>query len=138
MAETYGAALDEMRDLLARQVAAWRGLLEATREGTDAVRTQDPDAFDDALAAQVDALARLRNLETERGELLAIVGRDETEEIARLKLDLKALAVEVSRANDRSRFVIERNGALVEARLGLHRRAGTLPDERNLGLHRIA
>jgi hypothetical protein len=138
MAETYGAVLDEVRELLARQLTGWRRLLDATRESTEALRSQDPADFERVLTEQVDALAELRTLESDRTRLLRVVGGADTPEIAELKRNLRSLAAEVAQATGRSRFVLERNGALVEARLGLHRRAGLLGGGNPAGLHRIA
>jgi len=137
MAETYGGVLDEVRDLLARQRDGWRRLLDVTRESTEALRSQDAATFERVLTEQVDALADLRALEVDRTRILRVVGGADTPEIAELKRDLRSLAVEVAQATGRSRFVLERNGALVEARLGLHRRAGLLDGSSAAGLHRI-
>ena len=53
-------------------------------------------------------------------------------------IDLREREEKVSRERRVSRFVIERNGALVEARLALHRRAGTVGREERRGLNQIA
>ena len=55
-----------------------------------------------------------------------------------MRNELRALASEVRRSGRVERLVLERNGALVEARLGLHRQAGTLPDKSPAGVHQVA
>lgn len=126
MAETFATAMVRLRDLVAAQVDGYRRLLDSTHEGNDALRAQDMDGFDRVLAEQMETLRELKELEQERRKTLQDVGPAKGHtEIDRLTSDLRELAREVSRASRVGRLVIERNGALVEARLALHRRAAT-------------
>jgi hypothetical protein len=137
MADTSGVALDRLRDLLHEQVDGYRSLLEATRAGTRAIRERDPQAFERILAEQVETLRRLKELERERSGMITGAGEGDDGH-AELARDLRELARRVSRESRISRLVIERNGALVEARLALHRRAGTAPLESRGGLDHVA
>ena len=137
MTETFAAAVDRLRDLVSAQVDGYRRLLDSTREGNDALRVQDAEGFDRVLAEQVEILRELKELEHERYQMMREVGSATGHpEIERLSYDLKELAQEVSRASRVSRLVIERNGALVEARLALHHRART--PRSSAGIDRIA
>jgi dsDNA-specific endonuclease/ATPase MutS2 len=139
MEESYGATLERFRDLVADQLAGYRVLLETTRSATDALRTHDVARFDDVLQEQVETLRRLKELENERGEIVRAVGGEHADDrLTEMRQQLRALASEVRRAGRVERLVIERNGALVEARLGLHRQAGTLAGASALGVHQVA
>ena len=74
MAETYGAALDELQDVLSAQLAQWRRLLATTRDSAEAMTQQDPDAFESVLSEQVSVMNRLRQLEVDRSRVLQMVG----------------------------------------------------------------
>lgn len=139
MTETFGTAVTELRDVVADQVTLWRRLLDTTRAGTRAIGEHDPDAFEQALADQVDTLRALKALEAERGRLVRHVGEVTGDpETRELKAELDRLAEEVRRAGRVSRIALERNGAMVETRLGLHRQAGTLPKSGGPGVDRVA
>jgi flagellar biosynthesis/type III secretory pathway chaperone len=139
MTQTFAAALDRMRDVVAQQVEEYRRLLTTTHEANRALRVHDVDAFERVLADQVETLRALRELDRDRSTALREVGTgSESAEIRELTEDLTRLAHEVTRARRVTRFVIERNGELVEARLALHRRAGTLPDTGGPGVDRVA
>ena len=139
MAETYGAALAELRGVVADQVSLWRRLLETTRQGTRALGAHDPDAFESALADQVETLRALKGLEMERARVVRTVGEGVTDpEAQELRAELSRLAEEVRRAGRVEKLAVERNGALVEARIGLHRQAGTLPQGPGPGVDRVA
>ncbi len=128
MPETFGAALVELRDVVADQVSLWRRLLETTREGTRALGAHDAPAFEQALADQVETLRALKALEAERGRIVRTVGEGAADpETRELKAELTRLADEVRHAGRITRFALERSGAVLEARVGLHRQAGTLP-----------
>jgi len=138
MTETFADAVDRLRDVLAEQVEGWRRLLETTREAGRAVRDQDADSFERVLAEQVETLRELKEIEQRRARRIREVGSPEVDPgLAGLHDELRRLAAEVSRAARVGRFVIERNGALVEARLALHRRAGREPRS-TAGVDRIA
>jgi hypothetical protein len=123
--ETFGVAFERYRDLGLAQVASYERLLESTRAANEALRTHDADRFEEVLAAQIETLRELKELEGERRRLLREVGDTSgAAEIRHLREDLARLAEEVSRAQRVQHLVIERNGALVEARLALRRRAG--------------
>jgi hypothetical protein len=67
------------------------------------------------------------------------VGESAGDETTReLKATLAGLAAEVRRAGRVARYAVERSGSLVEARIGLHRQAGTIPDAARPGVNRIA
>jgi hypothetical protein len=139
MAETFGAVVGELRDLVADQVALWRRLLEATRGATRALGAHDADDFERALALQVETLRALKGLERERGRLVRSVGEGTEDDATRaLRAELAQLAAEVQRAGRVAKLSIERNGALVEARIGLHRQAGTLDVTSRSGVDRLA
>jgi hypothetical protein len=128
MSETFGAALLELREVVTDQVELWRRLLETTREGTRAVGAHDAEAFERALAEQVETLRALRGIERERERVVRNVGEGVSDPRTReLRGELARLALEVQRAGRVAKLALERNGALVEARIGLHRQAGTLP-----------
>lgn len=139
MGETYGAALEELRDVVASQVELWRRLLRTTRAGTSAIGAHDPDAFERALAEQVETLRALKGLDRERERVVRSVGENVGDPRAReLRAELAQLAAEVQRAGRVAKLALDRNGALVEARIGLHRQAGTLPPGTGPGLDRVA
>ncbi len=139
MAETFADTLERFRTLVTDQMDGYRRLLHSTREGNHALARQDMESFDDVLADQVETLRGLKQLERRRREMIREVGLGGvTEDVRRLQDDLRALAQEVSRASRTSRLIIERNGSLVEARLALHQRAGTLARAKKPGLDRIA
>lgn len=139
MEETYGGALERFRDVIADQLAGYRRLLETTRAGTEALRRQDIDRFDEILEEQVDTLRRLKELESERAHVVRVVGgADNDPHVSEMRNELRALASEVRRSGRVERLVLERNGALVEARLGLHRQAGTLANVEPAGVHQVA
>ena len=139
MSESYGATLERFRDLVADQIAGYRTLLDTTRSATAALRGHDVDAFEDVLEEQVETLRRLKELERERTEIVRVVGGEHADErLSEMRQELRVLADEVQRAGRVERLVIERNGALVEARLGLHRQAGTLEGAKPSGVHQIA
>ncbi|GJM44469.1 MAG: hypothetical protein DHS20C21_13110 [Gemmatimonadota bacterium] len=139
MEDTYGAALERFRDVVADQLAGYRRLLASTRAGTDALRTHDVDRFDEILEEQVDVLRGLKELEHERAQVVRVVGGNAHDpELSEMGHELRSLAAEVRRAGRVERLVIERNGALVEARLGLHRQAGTLTGVESTRVHQIA
>ena len=124
MTDTFAASLQHLRTVIADQVDGYRQLLHSTREGNRALRGQDFETFDRVLNEQVETLRQLKGLQTERQRILREVGDGYLDEsVQSLQSDLRGLAREVSRTTRVSRLVIERNGALVEARLGLHRRA---------------
>jgi hypothetical protein len=139
MAETYGAALGELRDLVADQVGLWQRLLESTRAATRAVGVHDAAAFEHALGEQVETLRALKGIERERARMVRSVGLGTEDATTRaLHAELAKLAAEVQRAGRVAKFAIERNGALVEARIGLHRQAGTLPFAARPGVDQVA
>lgn len=138
MEDTLGAAMERLRDVIGDQLAGYRRLLETTRAGTDALRTHDLERFDAILEEQVDTLRHLKGLEHERAGVLRALGGVTDPELGGMRNELRALASEVRRAGRVERLVIERNGALVEARLGLHRQAGALARERTAGVHQVA
>lgn len=139
MQETWGDAMERFRDLVGEQLAGYRRLLETTRAGTEALRTQDIDRFDAILEEQVETLRQLKALEGERGEMVRMIGGEDSDpNLSEMRNELRALAVEVRRAGHVERLVIERNGALVEARLGLHRQAGNLAEAKASGVHQVA
>jgi hypothetical protein len=139
MSATYASTLERLRDIVVGQTEGYRRLLQATREGAEALRSDDMLRFDEILAEEVETLRELKALERAREETVREVGTPpEGDELAGLERDLKRLAEEVVRANRLTRFVIQRNGDLVEARLGLHRRAGTAPDAKSGGIDRVA
>jgi hypothetical protein len=139
MAETFGAALVELRDLVTDQVSLWRRLLESTRATARAVAAQDADGFERALAEQVETLCALKGIERERSRVVRNVGYGAEDPTTRaLREELAQLAAEVQRAGRVAKFAIERNGALVEARIGLHRQAGTLPFAARPGVDQVA
>jgi hypothetical protein len=139
MSETYGAVLEELHDIVSDQVALWRRLLETTRESTRAIGASDPAAFEHALKEQIETLRSLRLLERERDRVVRCVGEGTADARTReLTAALAALAAEVRSAGRVARFAIDRGGNLVEARLGLHRQAGTIPDAARPGVNRIA
>ena len=139
MPETFADTIARFRGLIVDQMDGYRQLLRSTREGNDAVAAQDPESFERILGDQVETLRRLKILERERRAMIREVGlgglSDDLEELQR---DLRALADEVGRAGRTQRMVIERNGALVEARLALHRRAGTLDRASAPGINQFA
>lgn len=138
MAETFGAALVELRDVVADQVSLWRRLLETTREGTRALGAHDAPAFEQALTDQVETLRALKALEAERGRIVRTVGEGAADpETRELKAELTRLADEVRHAGRITRFALERSGAALESRIGLHRQAGTLPAS-GPGVDRVA
>jgi hypothetical protein len=139
MAETSGSAAERLRDLVSAQVDGYRRLLDSTREGSRALRTQDMESFDRILGDQVETLRELKVLERARDRMIQEVGpASENTEFRRLQDDLRRLAHEVSRATRVSRLVIERNGAMVEARLALHHRARNVTPGSGPGIDRIA
>jgi len=138
MDDSFGGAMERFRDVIADQLAGYRRLLETTRAGTEALRTQDLERFDRILEDQVDTLRRLKELERERAQVVRVVGGATDAHVGEMRNELRALAAEVRRAGRVERLVIERNGALVEARLGLHRQAGTLAGAPSAGVHQIA
>ena len=139
MDETYGGAIERFREVVADQLAGYRRLLETTRAGTEALRVHDIDAFDEILAQQVDTLRTLKDLERERAQVVRVVGGAEADpQLSGMHHELRALASEVGRSGRVERLVLERNGALVEARLGLHRQAGTLAGATPTGVHQVA
>lgn len=139
MEETYGATMERFRDVIADQLAGYRRLLETTRAGTEALRRQDIDRFDEILEEQVDTLRRLKELEHERAQVVRVVGGVGNDpQLSEMRNELRALASEVRRTGRVERLVLERNGALVEARLGLHRQAGTLSGAAPAGVHQVA
>ena len=139
MEETYGGAIERFREVVADQLAGYRRLLETTRAGTEALRAQDLEAFDEILAQQVDTLRRLKELERERAQVVRVVGGvDADPQLSGMHHELRALASEVRRTGRVERLVLERNGELVEARLGLHRQAGTLSGQARVGVHQVA
>jgi flagellar biosynthesis/type III secretory pathway chaperone len=128
MTETYGSALEKLCDIVGSQTAGYRRLLETTREGLAALRTQDVTRFDEILAEQVDTMRELKDLERERERAMQEVGSPAREgRLAELSEELKRVVTDVVRANRVSRLVIERNGALIEARLGLQGRLRDVP-----------
>jgi hypothetical protein len=139
MSETFADTLSRFRTLIGDQMDGYRRLLRTTRESNRALAAQDPEAFDRILAEQVEELRNLKRLEGERTAMIRQVGLgDLTDDLRDLQRDLRSLAEEVSRASRASRLVIERNGALVEARLALHRRAGTLDRADAPGVNQFA
>lgn len=139
MAETFGAALAELREVVTDQVALWRRLLETTRTATRAVGAHDADAFEQALGEQVETLRALKGLERERARVVKSVGEGaEDTQTRALRAELAQLAAEVQHAGHVAKLAIERNGALVEARIGLHRQAGTIPVASRSGVDRVA
>jgi hypothetical protein len=100
------------------------------------VRVQDPAELERALGEQVETLRDLKRIEGRRAAAIREVWprRDEDEA---LRAQLRGLAAEVTRATRIGRLAIERNGAVVEARLALHRRAGNEPAPA-AGVDRIA
>jgi flagellar biosynthesis/type III secretory pathway chaperone len=139
MTETFAGTLERLRDLLHEQVDGYRSLLESTRAGNQALRIQDPNAFEQILGEQVETLRKLKELESERDSLIREVGSGTGDGgFQRLHRDLQELAEKVTRESRVSRLVIERNGALVEARLALHRRAGSVDREARGGLNHVA
>jgi hypothetical protein len=136
MTETFADAVDRLHGLLEEQVGGWRRLLLATRAANRAVRVQDPAELERALGEQVETLRDLKRIEGRRAAAIREVGprRDEDEA---LRAQLRGLAAEVTRATRIGRLAIERNGAVVEARLALHRRAGNEPAPA-AGVDRIA
>ena len=128
MTETYGVALEKLCEIVESQTAGYRRLLDTTREGLAALRSHDVQRFDEILAEQVDTMRRLKDLERERGRMIRQVGPPAGDSrLTELNEGLKRLVADVVRANRVSRLVIERNGALIEARLGLHRRIREIP-----------
>jgi hypothetical protein len=139
MSYTFATALERLREIAGGQADGYRRLLQTTRDGIDALRSQDHERFEGLLADQVETLRELADLRRERGEALREVGKPAfDDELVALDRELKSLAAEVVRANRVGRFVIQRNGALVEARLGLHRRVGTVPAGREGHVDRLA
>ena len=138
MTETFATTVERLREIVDHQIEGYRRLLESTREGTRALQSQDPDAFDRVLEEQVETLRSLKELEWERGHLMREVGDGSwTEGISDLESNLRRLADEVGRAARVSRMAFERNGELVTARLSIHERAGVKPSARP-GVDRIA
>jgi hypothetical protein len=128
MTETYGSALERLCGIVGSQTEGYRRLLEATREGLAALRTHDVLRFDEILADQVDTMRELKDLERERAKTMQQVGSPAGDgRLAELNEELKRVVTDVVRANRVSRLVIERNGAVIEARLGLHRRIREIP-----------
>lgn len=74
IAGTPGAALDKLRGVVSEQVSLWRRLLRTTLEGTRALDSHDPRAFEDALSRQIETLRALQALDGERGRLVRAVG----------------------------------------------------------------
>ena len=138
MTETFADAVDRLQGILAEQVDAWRRLLQATREGNRVLGSADPDAFGRVLAEQVETLRDLKELADRREATLREVGPAAEAGEDGLREELRRLAVEVSRATRVGRLVLERNGALVEARLALHRRAGRKVPSSAAGVDRMA
>jgi flagellar biosynthesis/type III secretory pathway chaperone len=139
MPETFADRLERFRALVSDQIVGYRRLLETTRAGTRALERQDADEFDRILAEQVDILRRLKEHERERRSMVREVGSgDHDNDLGQLQRDLRRLAEEVSRANRAHRLVIERNGALVDARISLHRRVGTLDRVGKPGINQFA
>jgi chromosome segregation ATPase len=138
MTQTFAAALDRMREIVAQQAEEYRNLLAATHAANRALRLHDVESFEQVLVEQVEALRSLSELNRERVDVLREVGTaSSTPEIHELSQDLRRLAHEVSNAQRVTRFVIERNGELVDARLALHRRAGSLTDDARPGIDRV-
>jgi hypothetical protein len=123
MTETFADAVDRLHGLLEEQVGGWRRLLLATRAANRAVQVQDAAALEAAVGDQVETLRDLKRIAGLRSAAVREVGP--RGEDAALRAELRGLAAEVTRAGRVARLVIERNGAMVEARLALHRRAGT-------------
>ena len=139
MTETYGAALEKLCDIVGSQTAGYRRLLETTREGLAALRAHEVTRFDDILAEQVDTMRELKDLERERERMIRQVGAPTGDaRLSELTAELKQVAADVVRANRVSRLVIERNGALVEARLGLHGRVREIPSAAAVGVDETA
>jgi FlgN protein len=138
MEDTLGGAMQRLRDVIGDQLAGYRRLLDTTRAGIDALRTHDLERFDGILEEQVDTLRHLKGLERERASVFRALGGVADPEVGGMRNELRALASEVQRAGRVERLVIERNGALVEARLGLHRQAGTLARGQTAGVHQVA
>ena len=139
MTETFADTIVRFRSLVADQVAGYRRLLRATRDGNGALARADHERFDRVLVEQIETLRDLKRLEAERRDMIRDVGLGAPDqELAAMSEELRALAVEVSRASRSTRLVLERNGELVEARLAIHRRAGTLSGATRPGVDRIA
>lgn len=135
MTETFGSALERLRDVARGQAAGYRRLLDATREGTKALRVQDASSFGAILEEQIETLRELSSLERERAVVMRDVGiapRDAESEA--LQRELRELASEVERENRVRRFVTGRLERLAETRLGFHRSAGSIPQNAPRGL----
>lgn len=125
MTETFADAVERLQDVLAEQASGWRRLLVATRAANRALGAADPGALESLLAEQVETLRDLKEIARRRERTIREVGpAGSADELRGLEDELRTLASEVSRAARVGRLVIERNGALVEARLALHRRVG--------------
>lgn len=138
MTETFADTVDRLHGILAEQVDGWRRLLHATREGNRMLGSADPDEFGRVLAEQVETLRGLKELSDRREAVLRDVGPSGEAGTEGLREELRRLAAEVSRATRVGRLVLERNGALVEARLALHRRAGREVSSSAAGVDRMA
>jgi hypothetical protein len=96
---------------------------------------QDPAELERALGDQVETLRDLKRIADRRAAAVREVGPATGDDA--LRAQLRELAAEVQRATRVGRLAIERNGALVDTRLALHRRAGgDLPA--SAGLDRLA
>jgi hypothetical protein len=128
MTEAFPAALERVRDIARGQTVGYQRLLAFTREGNEALRTNDIALFEKILAEQAATLEELRQLERERGSAMQEAGVRTARIEDDLEEGLKHLAAQIARENGVRRFVVSRRESIVLSRIGLLRQSGALPE----------
>lgn len=129
MTETYESALERLRVVARGQAHHYWVLLESTRAGTDALRTQDLPNFERILAEQTETLRELTQLSREKEGALREIGflPPSDAETQAITSRLNEVSRELRREQRVRHQVTQRLGATLETRIGFHRNAGTLP-----------